>query len=155
MRYTYFAFGSNMSLDQMLQRCPEAEPAGIARLPGYRLLFSGFSRAWGGAVATVVKAPGSYVPGLLYRLTEADLARLDAFEGAPFVYERRRRRVRDATEAVRVAHVYGLAEMGWPGVPSAEYFRTIHAAYRKHRFDVQPLSSALAFTRKEPQCQAS
>ena len=155
MNAVYFAYGSNLSQEQMLARCPSAEVVGVARLPGYRLAFAGFSQAWGGAVATVLRAPAAYVPGILYRVSGEDLARLDAFEGVPFVYDRRRRRVRDRADAVRLAQVYALAEEGWQGIPSPEYFRTIHAAYRTYKFDVAPLSSALAFTREASQCHVA
>ena len=33
----YFAYGSNMNLDQMEFRCPDAEVAGNVRLEDYRL----------------------------------------------------------------------------------------------------------------------
>ena len=35
----YFAYGSNLNLDQMARRCPDAEPVGRVRLDGYRLAF--------------------------------------------------------------------------------------------------------------------
>ena len=146
MNAIYFSYGSNMALEQMVARCPKAKLVGPARLPGYRLTFSGFSRAWGGAVATIFPAPGACVPGLLYRISPGDLAQLDAFEGAPHVYERRQHRVRDKADRVLPAEVYGLVQNPFPGVPSAEYFRAIHRAYRKYRFDIQMLSSALAFS---------
>ncbi len=35
----YFAYGSNINLDQMAQRCPEAEVVGPVTLPDHELLF--------------------------------------------------------------------------------------------------------------------
>ena len=83
MNPVYFAFGSNLADEQMLERCPSAVLLGAASLRGYRLAFAGFSWAWNGAVATIVPARGECVPGLLYRVSPGDLARLDSFEGAP------------------------------------------------------------------------
>lgn len=37
----YFAYGSNMNLDQMEYRCPDAEVVENVRLEGYRLAFCG------------------------------------------------------------------------------------------------------------------
>ncbi|HEU4539435.1 MAG TPA: gamma-glutamylcyclotransferase family protein, partial [Polyangiaceae bacterium] len=88
-----FSFGSNLDEAQMRRRCPSARPVGRARLPGHALVFGGFSGRWGGAVASVVRARGQAVEGVLYALLAADLAALDAFEGHPFVYERTARLV--------------------------------------------------------------
>ena len=46
----YFAYGSNINLEQMNWRCPEAEVFGAAVLEGYELLFRGNSSRGGGAV---------------------------------------------------------------------------------------------------------
>ena len=35
----YLAYGSNLSLERMAIRCPDAVVAGTAKIPGYRLLF--------------------------------------------------------------------------------------------------------------------
>ena len=35
----YFAYGSNMNLDQMAFRCPDAEVVGVVRVDDYRLTF--------------------------------------------------------------------------------------------------------------------
>ena len=95
MNSLYFAFGSNLSDVQMRRRCPRAVLIGPAILRGRRLVFAGYSTKWRGAVATILPARGGRVPGLLYRISSADLARLDRFEGAPDIYARRERRVFD------------------------------------------------------------
>ena len=48
----YFAYGSNMNLEQMKYRCPAAEVVENVRLEDYRLAFRG--RAPGNGVATVL-----------------------------------------------------------------------------------------------------
>lgn len=35
----YLAYGSNLSLERMSVRCPDAQVAGTAKIHGYRLLF--------------------------------------------------------------------------------------------------------------------
>lgn len=37
----YFAYGSNLDLEQMAQRCPDAEIVGPVRLENYELRFCG------------------------------------------------------------------------------------------------------------------
>ncbi len=151
MNPVYFAFGSNLSQEQMLERCPSAVLLGAASLCGYRLAFAGYTWAWSGAVATVVPARGERVPGLLYGMSPSDLARLDSFEGAPLVYARRQRRVLDSARAVRRAQVYELAVARPPGAPSLEYFLTILRAYRQHGLARGALFSALANSREASQ----
>ena len=48
----YFAYGSNMNLEQMKYRCPAAEVVENVRLENYRLAFRG--RAPGNGVSTVL-----------------------------------------------------------------------------------------------------
>ena len=43
----YFAYGSNINLDQMAHRCPAAEVVGPVVLENYRLLFRGNYRGNG------------------------------------------------------------------------------------------------------------
>lgn len=57
--YNYFAYGSNMNLAQMKQRCSSPKVLGIVRLPGYKVEFFGYSSIWDGAQETVVPDPQS------------------------------------------------------------------------------------------------
>lgn len=79
----YFAYGSNLFREQMKTRCPMAEPVRAAKLDGYRLAFVGFSKQWGGGVASVKPCGKSSVQGALYKLTESDEMALDRYEGVP------------------------------------------------------------------------
>jgi hypothetical protein len=77
----YFAYGSNLDPDQMRTRCPESRVVGLAALPDHRLTFPLHSESWGGGAAGVSHAHGSTVWGVLYELSESDLASLDRHEG--------------------------------------------------------------------------
>ena len=48
----YFAYGSNMNLNQMAFRCPDAEVVDTVRLEGYRLAFR--TNGGGNGVATIL-----------------------------------------------------------------------------------------------------
>lgn len=76
----YFAFGSNMHPDRMRLRCPGAIALGVARLPGYQLA----ERLY----ADLDYAPREEVFGVLYLVSEANVHALDAYEGAPRIYQR-------------------------------------------------------------------
>lgn len=66
----YFAYGSNMNLNQMEFRCPDAEAVDTVRLEGYRLTF----RMNGGrrGVAAVLPEEGSHVDGVLWKISGQD-----------------------------------------------------------------------------------
>ena len=76
----YFAYGSNMSYEQMKERCPDSKYVGIARLNGYKLDFTKMSRLRGGGVADIVESEDDCVYGVLYSITDDDLAKLDIKE---------------------------------------------------------------------------
>jgi gamma-glutamylcyclotransferase len=83
----YFAYGSNLSFQQMAVRCPESRYIGRALLPGFRWQINqrGF--------ANIVAEPGSTVEGLCYLLSQRDEARLDKSEGVPTAYSKKQAEV--------------------------------------------------------------
>ena len=64
----YFAYGSNINLEQMEHRCPDAQLVGPVTLQNYELQFRG------SGFATVSPKKGSVVHGLLWTATKAILA---------------------------------------------------------------------------------
>lgn len=83
----YIAYGSNMSEVQMAQRCPDATLAGTGRVNGYELLFKG---SLTGCYATIEKKADAFVPVVLWRISAADERRLDAYEGFPRFYYKKK-----------------------------------------------------------------
>ena len=71
----YFAYGSNMSQEQMAHRCPRAVFVDTAKLCGYRFIIN--ERG----VATIVPDQSRKVYGTLWKITEACEKSLDAREG--------------------------------------------------------------------------
>jgi phage replication-related protein YjqB (UPF0714/DUF867 family) len=84
MRHTYFAYGSNLCVRQMAQRCPDAVNPRPATLADHDWLIN--ERG----VATVERFDGSRVHGVVWQLTDHDLAILDSAEGVPVRYRRNR-----------------------------------------------------------------
>ena len=109
----YLAYGSNLNLAQMANRCPTARVIGSSEMKGWRLLFKG-SRT--GAVATVEPDRGSFVPVLVWEITPADEAALDRYEGWPFLYRKEMVKVKINGKSVK-AMVYIMNE-GRPTTPS-------------------------------------
>lgn len=77
----YFAYGSNMDLDQMKSRCPSARFYGVAELRDHQLAFTRKSRKRGCGVADVITAKGKSVWGVVYEISEQDIDYLDRAEG--------------------------------------------------------------------------
>ena len=138
-REHYFAYGSNLDLEQMRRRCPSARALRVAILRGYRLGFAGRSALWsGGGVATLWPASDEWVKGVLYELAEAELARLDRFEGHPVAYCREQRLVEDEFGMVHSAQIY-LKRGARKSKPSKAYLEVITEAYHRLGFDDSPL----------------
>ena len=86
-----FAYGSNMDLAQMKERCPNSrdkfQPF-VAQAVGWKLCFPRFSERRQGGVGSMVRAVGEVVWGVVFALAPEDLPRLDAAEGVPHAYRR-------------------------------------------------------------------
>lgn len=77
----YFAYGSNMSHQQMRERCPESRFLGMAKLDSHRFIFDGYSLTRGGAVGNIIADGDAVVFGGLFEISENDLISLDICEG--------------------------------------------------------------------------
>ena len=75
-----FCYGSN-NPDQLAERIGHRPKMEGAYLEGYHRIFVGFSRKWNGGVGSLEKAPGETVYGLVAYLSQADIKKLDGFEG--------------------------------------------------------------------------
>ncbi|KAK5457170.1 hypothetical protein LTS15_004951 [Exophiala xenobiotica] len=92
-RQYYFAFGSNMSLTQMAERCPGSTFIGKATLPGYRWQIN--QRHVANIVRVTEDSPSlpvgqaDVVEGLVFSITDKDRRVLDRKEGIKLgAYER-------------------------------------------------------------------
>ena len=89
----YFAYGSNLSTDQMLNRCPNSVPIGLGYLPDWGWIIN--SRGYANLIKmsdynrtapTPITSSGGGVYGLLYLVPPTDEDRLDGYEGVPWAY---------------------------------------------------------------------
>lgn len=78
--FLYFAYGSNMLSSRLQERCPSADPVGVAELVDHELLWHKRSRD-GSGKCDVVACPGKRVIGVLYRIEHYDKDVLDRAEG--------------------------------------------------------------------------
>lgn len=137
MKY-YIAYGSNLSVDQMAFRCPDATVVGKATLEGWRLVFRYH--------ATVERCEGSSVPVLVWAISKRDEGRLDRYEGYPKYYVKQTLSVPVEAPSGRLdvqAMIY-LMSPGRPVTrPSGAYFNVISEGYKRFGFDLGILHQAL------------
>jgi hypothetical protein len=125
----YFAYGSNMNLSQMQQRCSSPKVVGVARLPGYRVEFYGDSAIWDGAQETVIPDLQAEVWGVLYQLQFFDCEQLDMYVDVRFdgtgPYFHYPVDVIDSEQGTIDAMIYKKDKCGEVTSPSKEYLNFI------------------------------
>ncbi|KAF4336719.1 hypothetical protein FBEOM_9419 [Fusarium beomiforme] len=107
----YFAYGSNLSTEQMRRRCPYSTPIGLAYLKGWKWIING--RGYANIVQLPVDSDDNVTPeaeenrqlstkgkekekekheegvyGLLYLIPSDDEEKLDGYEGVPWAYQK-------------------------------------------------------------------
>lgn len=131
----YFAYGSNMSDEQIRDRCPSHRFVCIARLADFRLGFTRRSERRGCGVADIVASRGDSVWGVVFEMTSADLAALDRLEGVhlkPPAYVRKSVHVvTPEGQSVDATTYEVFAKASSEQLPNAEYFGLIVAGARK------------------------
>src|SRR5438067_1959095 len=87
--FNWFIYGSSLDLEAFRAwaaehgyAVPDFSRAAPARLEGWRLAFDVRSRFWGGAVASLVEAPGAHVEGISLPMPGAARGLVDHKEGA-------------------------------------------------------------------------
>ena len=143
-RKYYLAYGSNLNINQMLERCPDAVKIGTSVIEDYRLTFRGNSRS---GVANVEREEGNRVPVGVWAVSESDEAALDRYEGWPWLYGKETLQVKFDGRTID-AMIY-IMRPGRPITkPSAYYLNVIADGYDDFGFDKGPLLKAAATAKK-------
>lgn len=137
----YVAYGSNLHLNQMQYRCPDAKVYGSGVIKNYELTFWGNWNRNG--VATVIPKSGTDVPVGLWEISKADEKNLDIYEGWPHLYRKEDIEVvmDDGTVVTGMIYIMNEARMR-PCFPSDTYFNTIATGYESFGFDLEFLKAA-------------
>ena len=133
MKNLYAAYGSNMDLEAMKYRCPNAKLVGTGEIEGWRLDFN--------VHATIKPSDGDSVPIVAFALGEGDEERLDRYEGFPSYYRK------EDIEAVvegqpRTVTAYVMNRGGY-AYPFISYLKGIEESYMHFGFDFEKLEKAL------------
>jgi len=131
----YFAYGSNLSVDQKELRTGGIRQAIRSQLPGFRLAFN--KRGSNGEVyANVLPEPGQVVWGVIYLCNRAILREMDRHEGVSGGhYERLAVQVvtEQGEQGEAVTYVAGDKFVCPEGIPSDNYLTRIVSGARQHR----------------------
>ena len=148
----YAAYGSNINLGQMAQRCPAARVIGKGWLMDHQLAFQGIPGGRG--VATVEQHKGRRVPILLWAIDPDCEEALDRYEGYPTLYRKETLPVAGITwlpneitsmpaDVTEVPAMIYIMNQGNPAQPSDYYLDTIVQGYRSVGFHVRYLAECI------------
>lgn len=139
----YVAYGSNLNLEQMKDRCPTATVVAKGFLENYELVFRGERNS---AFATIEPLEGSKVPVLLWDIKSLDEKNLDDYEEYPVLYRKEEIQINVDGEKVKgMAYIMNDREIGEPG---KDYFDSILSGYKTSGFDLNILTNALEKCKK-------
>jgi len=143
----YFAYGSNINLEQMKRRCPNARPLMPVVLQGYELRFRGH-----GGVATIIPKESAKIHGLLWDITPECEKALDQYEGIPHLYTKESVVVvneKDHSSYRVMVYVMTPEYAKIPQEPALFYFQGILQGYHQNKLPRQALFNALHATRED------
>lgn len=141
----YIAYGSNLHIRQMKERCPQARIIGTAVMEDYQLLVR---RGDSGAYLTIEPKEGYSVPVGVWAVEPEDEAALDEYEGFPRLYEKKEMQLpvtlRETGETKDCRAFFYVMYQEYPlGSPTEEYKETCRQGYRDFGFDEAVLEAAL------------
>ncbi len=139
-RKKYIAYGSNMNLEQMAERCPTAKVVGRGEIKDYELLFRGSRTS---AVATVEPRKGASVPVLIWDIGPEDEKKLDIYEGYPKLYGKADLEVQTENGCESIM-AYTMNKGYELGIPSEPYLDIITAGYVDAGFDENILLESIS-----------
>jgi gamma-glutamylcyclotransferase len=121
-----FSYGSN-NRHQLTTRIQRAGPIEHlpAYLPNHARIFAGYSKRWGGGVASVISAEGLRVYGAVAKVTEEELDRMDAYESG-YTREFKNVVIQGKPSQVASAVVYVKDDDTYQEPPSEAYLMAIH-----------------------------
>lgn len=135
----YFAYGSNMDPSQIRTRCRDAEFFATGFLPDHELWFPRRSKARNCGVSSIRPTLGRSTWGVIFRLSDADIAELDRSEG----FRKNRDSHLNAYNRVNVLVMvddaalavctYVAEEQQNPPMPSIDYLNLLRSGARHFR----------------------
>lgn len=131
-RSYYIAYGSNMDINQMKERCPDSKFIGAGELKNYQL---NFRKSCSNYYATLDWKEGSSVPVVIWSISTDDEKKLDRFEGVAInCYYKRKIEIEVDGKLVE-GLCYLIDENREEGKPPLNYINILKEAYIKFNFN--------------------
>ena len=129
----YLAYGSNMNIDQMKLRCPNAKPVGQHELEDHKLVFRG--------VADMIESEGDKCQVAIWLITADCEKALDRYEGYTTLYVKKYISIDVAGEEIEFMF-YQMRDRDYLMSPSASYYQTIRKGYADFKMKESTLAKA-------------
>lgn len=138
----YAAYGSNMGLDEMAERCPNSHVHKTGIIRGWKLIFRSVAD-----IQHTGKAE-DFVPVVVWDIAEQDWEALDNYEGYPRLYDKVSVDAETDGEVIQTV-VYIMTDdfSKRVAMPPKNYFNRILQGYRDNGIDEAPLHEAFQETR--------
>lgn len=135
----YISYGSNLSVEQMAHRCPDAKVVGMAAIKDWKLVFR--------VHANIEPCAGRVVPVLIWEISGRDERNLDFYEGYPSYYYKQDMAVTmtdlDGKDPQEITAMVYLMNDGHPiRTPVKYYYDTLEEGYTRFGFNTHLLELA-------------
>ena len=120
----YFAYGKNLSEKVMKERIGREVKGEKGVLEGFELVFNKrASKPVGAGYANVINNPEKEVQGAIYEVEEAEISKLDSYEGYPNHYQRVELNVTkdDGKEERCIVYIANSSKIGSELKPTKDY----------------------------------
>ena len=143
MQKYYLAYGSNLNLKQMVNRCKDAKLVGTTILKNFRLAYKGDCDGY--SYLTIEPKEGSFVPLGIYIINVLDEYKLNKYEGYPFLYHKKYINI-IVDNKIKKALIYIMNDEFDYHIPSQSYIDICKEGYRDFEFDENILDDAYIYT---------
>ena len=131
----YAAYGTDVNKEFMSYLCPDAKLFGVGKIDGYRLVFE--------HSANIIPDGKSFVPVLVWDVSESDVERLDRYYDYPMYYESSVIDVDIDGKDIAVFTYMLNKDTVDLECPYSVYEDVIHEGYIENGFDVSYLKDAI------------
>lgn len=140
--YFYAAYGSNLNLDQMKSRCPDAIYIQNITLKNCQLTFRS---NWKNGVMNIEKGTENITLGL-FKITKEDEDSLDIYEGYPNLYIKKFVKTKLLNGKTVKVMMYVMKEKLPLSLPSVSYYNTVIRGYNECNINMEQLFNAYDYS---------
>ncbi|TFG47111.1 MAG: gamma-glutamylcyclotransferase [Dehalococcoidia bacterium] len=126
----YFAYGAALDRKHLARQCPECSPKVSATLSHHQLVFTGWSRVYRGATASLRPLRGAHVKGGVYDVPDSAIKKLNIAENFPTQNTKINILVNTESGESLNCFTYVPMHQAAEGKPAPEYLALLQQGYR-------------------------